>query len=167
LLTRKGSQVRWPHGHGTVSACQLLRITSPQGLKLQPSTQTIVISLRTTFTIFESPMSQPVHEPINMAEIPGVGSRTGAIPALRYHGDPINFIDTMYRSPTSVRAKPPTARRIRICGWIRSTLFDVLAAGWRRGQEDDGELERRCRWYSHLCKSSLCERTFIRIDPET
>jgi len=111
-----------------------------------------LISLRTHSTIFESPMSQPVHEAIDMAQIQGVETRTGASP-LRCHGSPISFTDTMSRSPTSARAKPPTARRIRICRWVRTTLLHVLATGWRRGQKDDRELERRRRRYSHLCES--------------
>ena len=67
----------------------------------------------------------------------------------------MNFTYTTSRSPTSVRAKPTTARRIGICRWIRSTLFNVLATGWRRGQEDDQELERRRRRYPNLCESSF------------
>ena len=101
--------------------------------------------------IFESPMSQHVHEAIDMTQIQGVETRTGANP-LRCDGSPISFTDTMSRSPTSVRAKPPTARRIRICRLVRTTLLHVLATGWSRGQKDDRELERRCRWYSHLCE---------------
>ena len=79
----------------------------------------------------------------------------------------MNFTYTTSRSPTSVRPKPTTTRRIGICRWIRSTLFDVLAAGWGRGQEDDGELERRRRRYPNLCESSFYEYISIRIDPET
>ena len=98
-------------------------------------------------------MSQPFHETTNMAGILGVETGTGAPPALRHYGGPISFTDTTSRSHTSVRAKPATASRISICRSLWTTLLDVLAAGWRRGQEDDRELERRRRRYSHLCES--------------
>ena len=100
-------------------------------------------------------MSQHVNEAINITQIQGVEARTGANTALRYHGGPVTFTYTTSRLPTSVSANQSTSRRIRICRWIRATLFRVLEAGWRRGQEDDRELERGRRRYSHLCESSL------------
>src|SRR5260221_10310270 len=100
----------------TLSAYQPPRITGGH-----------VISLRTTRTISESPMFQSDPEAIDMAEIPGMETRTGANLALRYNGGPISFTDTTSRSLT--------ARRIKNYRWIRTTLFDVLATGWRGGQE--------------------------------
>ena len=92
-----------------------------------------------------------------MPEITCMETRTGANPLLRCHGGSISFTNTltntMSKPPTSVRAKPPTTRSIGIYRWIRTTLFHVLTAGRRRGQEDDRELERRRRRYSHLCES--------------
>ena len=90
-----------------------------------------------------------------MAPNPGVEIRTGANHALHCHRGSVTFADTMSRSPTSARSKRPTTRSIRICRWIRTTLLHVLEAGWRRGQEDDRELERRRRRHSHLCESSF------------
>ena len=89
--------------------------------------------------------------------------RPGQVPILHYdtmvHGSSMGFTDTTSRSPT--------ARRIRICRWIWATIFDVLAAGWRRRQEDDRELERRRRRYPNLCESSFYACISIRTDPET
>ena len=105
--------------------------------------------------MFEPTTFQPVHEWIDMAQTPGVDIRTGANYALHRYGGSVVFADTTSRSPTSVRSKQPTTRSIRICRWIRTTLLYVLEAGWRRGQEDDRELERRRRRHSHLCESSF------------
>src|SRR5712691_863297 len=59
--------------------------------RLQPPriTGTPIISLRTTHTIFESPMSQSSAEAINMNEIPDVETGTGANPTPCYLGGPL------------------------------------------------------------------------------
>ena len=59
------------------------------------ATETTLIFLRITHTIFEFPISQPIHEPINMTELPGVETRTGANPSLYSYRNTIGSTDTM------------------------------------------------------------------------
>lgn len=143
--------VLFPPRHTTQNRC--LATNVPQTRKRRSGDTATVgatVTLRdnrhllTHYPMSEFPMTQSGHQSINMAELPGVETRTGANPSLPSYENTIGLTDTMHRSP-SARTKPSTLGRIRSWGWIHSPLLDVLAAGRRRGQEGDRELERRCR----------------------
>ena len=76
--------------------------------------------------------------------------------------NPIVILDTHSDPSTPFLHRPlpygPTHSGFSACSpalVFAVTLFDVLEAGWRTGQADDRELERRRRWCPGLCELSF------------